>query len=331
MKKYIGKYIPSGLKRNLKYYLGIARLRALLKSDSNRFIKYSFGSDKNIDSYEQLEARITKAYHSIEKGLSYQDLRLGFGEKVLEELLELMMLYKKSEFPLNSECYQTALDNLYEYIKIHEQGGFHVEKLKEKVAQLGGQAGSSGGVLNLSKDGILKDISKDFGTFSASRHSVRDFSYTPVDTAKIKKALALAQNTPSACNRQGWKTRIITDPELKKVVEKNQNGNRGFGSGIDKYILITTDSQYFSKPRERNQPYIDGGMYAMNLLYSLHYFGMATISLSASLTRSQEVNIRKALSISESENFILFIGVGNYADSFKIPKSTRRSPVIITY
>ena len=69
----------------------------------------------------------------------------------------------------------------------------------------------------------------------------------------------------------------------------------------------------------------------MNLLYGLHYNGLATIPLSASLTDTQESAIRQELDITESENFILIIGVGNYSVSCKIPKSTRRSPKVRIY
>jgi len=326
MKRIVKKFIPSSIKQKVRVGKEKRELDLLLKLEKDRFKKYSFGNYNNLDSYEQLEARITKAYHSIEKGLSYKNLKLGFGKEVINTLVSLMAEFKKKNYSLYSEFFQTALSNLNEYIKIHESNNFDVTDLKEIVANLGQSSNDSGGVIRLTKNGVLGDTKKDFKSFSTSRHSIRDYSEVSVNIELIEKAFHLAQNTPSACNRQGWKTRVISDSEIKKTIRSNQNGNRGFGESIDKFILITTDSQYFAKDRERNQPFIDGGLYAMNLLYSLHYYGIATVPLSAALTLSQEENIRIALNMEESENFIMFIGVGNYIEEFTIPKSTRRKP-----
>jgi len=331
MKKLAKKLIPKTIVKKILAYLEYRKLKELTVSDYKRFNKYSFGSNNNLDCFEQFEARITKAYHSIEKGLSYQNVRLGFGKSALDNLIELMSQYKELKYPIESECYQTALSNLYKYVELHESQHYDMTELKKRISHLNGVANNLGGSIELTKTEIEGKLKEDFKVFSASRHSVRDFSSSPVDIITIKQAINLAQNTPSACNRQGWKIRIVTQSEIKSILEKNQNGNRGFGNNIDKYILVTTDSRYFAKPRERNQPYIDGGMYAMNLLYSLHYYGIATIPLSASLTPTQESNIRKVLDISDAENLILFIGIGNYINSFKVPKSERRKPDIRVY
>lgn len=170
----------------------------------------------------------------------------------------------------------------------------------------------------------MEQSKADFKTFAESRHSVRDYSGEPVDRAILEKVFELAKRTPSACNRQSWKIRVVDDPELKKTIQKNQNGNRGFGDYIDKFIIITADVQYYDRIRERNQANIDGGMYAMNLLYSLHYYDIAAVPLSASLNLKQENNLREAFEIPDYENFIMFIGIGNYVDEFKVPKSHRR-------
>jgi nitroreductase len=328
MKKILRKIVPKNVIEFIRVKKIKIHTKKLAKLDSKRFMNHSFIMQHNVKSFEQYEAKITKLYHSIEKGLSYEETRLGFGKEVLDNLLLLMNGYKSCGFPLDTEFYSTALSNLYKYIELHEKKGYDVEHLKQQVKNLNGRSNDLGGTYDLRIKEVLENLNCDFEKFSMSRHSVRDFSDKPVDIELVKKAIHLAQNTPSACNRQGWKIRVIADDSVKRVMEKNQNGNRGFGHLIDKYLLITTDSRYFAMPRERNQPYIDGGMYAMNLLYSLHYNGIATIPLSASLTYEQEKNIRRALKLEESENLILFIGIGNYLESCKIPKSTRKTPEI---
>lgn len=330
-KKSLASLIPSPIKPIIYNLYHEKMLNNLFSIDQKKFKKYSFGLTNNVNTFEQLDAQITKAYHSIEKGLSYQKLRLGFGEKALYELIELMLIFKTKGYPLNSHCYETALSNLNEYIKVHESNNFDVSILKERIQDLGNNGNNDGGARVVYKEEILESLNKDFKCFSSSRHSVRDYSEQPVEVDVIKKALQLAQNTPSACNRQSQRIRIVGNRELKELIRENQNGNRGFGEKIDKFLIITSDSQYFAKPRERNQAYVDGGMYAMNLLYSLHFYGIATIPLSAALINKQEETLRESLGIKESEVFIMFIGLGNYIDNFKVPKSTRKDPVFYEF
>lgn len=324
MKNTIKELLPGSLLAIIQRLNAKRQFHKLIKYDKDRFNKYSFSSGTNLDSFEQLEARITKEYHSLEKGFSYTNLRYGFGKQVLSNLLELMGLYKEKNYPLDSHVYLTGLSNLRKYIQIHEKNGHNIDELKSKVDKLGNDNNNRGGAHWVTKEEILRRNKEDFKSFSLNRHSVRDYSDEPVDIKVIEQALELAQKTPSACNRQSWRVRIVEDPKLKKVIQNNQNGNRGFGDYIDKFIVITSDVQYYSKPRERNQANIDGGMYAMNLLYSLQYYNVATVPLSASLVLNQESNLRKALEIKDSENFIMFIGIGNYVDEFKIPISDRR-------
>ncbi|MDN6290427.1 MAG: nitroreductase family protein [Tetragenococcus koreensis] len=325
MKKLIKNMIPDSIRVWIIKQIKEHRMKKLMKNDQERFLKYSFGK-KDITTFNQLEARLTKEYHSIEKGLSYKELRLGFGKQVLENVLNLMKEYRRKGYPLDSHVYQTALSNLHSYIAVHDEAGFNVNHIKEEVKHL--QSGledlCSGGILKKTKQTVIEQSKADFKIFAESRHSVRDYSGEPVDMAILDKAFELAKRTPSACNRQSWKIRIVEDSKLKKTIQKNQNGNRGFGDYIDKFIIITADVQYYDRIRERNQANIDGGMYAMNLLYALHYYDIAAVPLSGSLNLNQEDNLRAAFEIPDYENFIMFVGIGNYVDEYKVPKSHRR-------
>ena len=129
---------------------------------------------------------------------------------------------------------------------------------------------------------------------------------------------------PSACNRQGWKTYIIQDKDMLEKVLKNQNGNRGFGQEFDKLLLVVGDLRCFIRDREVCQVYIDGGMYAMRVLDSLYYEKIASVPLSASLTKEQEENVRRLLKIDPAEVLIMFIGIGNYPDECQTTKSERK-------
>lgn len=87
-------------------------------------------------------------------------------------------------------------------------------------------------------DSQKNSLEMDYEQFVKSRHSIRHFNSTPVKIDDLKEAINLARYTPSACNRQGWRTRIIVDRDIIRGILENQNGNRGFGQEIDKLLVI---------------------------------------------------------------------------------------------
>ena len=289
---------------------------------------YTF-SGNACSNYQQYEAHITKLYHAIEKGLSYKDYRAGFGKDNIEKLIQLMTSYAE-KYDVNSHFYETALSVLYAYIEKNKENGFTDYQIEEKIQLLPGETNNDGGALNFipfSADEVKK---LGFADFIKNRHSVRTYSTESVDINKVKSAIALAQHTPSACNRQGWRARIVESKDIIKEVLDHQNGNRGFGEAIDKIIVITGDLRYFNRSRELHQVYIDGGMYAMNILHALHYEHIASIPLSAALTVSQENHVRRILNLDDAEVLIMYIGIGNYADGELLTTKSARRPANIT-
>ena len=279
--------------------------------------------DGQCELYEQFEASITRLYHTIEKGLAYENYRPGFGRSNIDELVNTLEQYERKGFDTSAFFYETALSCLKEYIKKNNEWGYYDEPLTERVAGLKGKANDFGGTITVSKPDNNAILS--YKELMNARHSIRHFSNVPVDMDKIKAAISLAQCTPSACNRQAWKTWIINDKEKIEKILANQNGNRGFGHEFDKLLLITADLRMQQKSREVFQAFIDGGMYAESVLNSLYYYGVGSVPLSASLTLKQESIIRSTVGLDKAEVMILFIGVGNYPDgTFLTARSERR-------
>ncbi len=288
----------------------------------DRFQKYSF-EDLNCSSYEQFEACITRLYHIIEKGLAYENYRPGFGAQNIWALIEVMKRYFSLGYDTNAFFYKTALCCLNCYLKKNKEYGCENTELETAVTNLPGEPNNNGGTIVIRAP---KDLNfSSYSTLIKQRHSIRHFSNTPVDIEKIKAAISLAQCTPSACNRQPWKTRIIKTKRVIDEVLRNQNGNAGFGQEIDTLLVITSDLRYQQRSRETFQVFIDGGMYAQNLINCIFFAGIGCIPLSAALTTEQEINVRNVVGLHEAEVLILFLGLGNYPDSdFLTTKSEKK-------
>lgn len=290
------------------------------------YAKHAFHTQE-LKTFTQYEAVITKLYHAIEKGLSYENYRAGFGKSNVDQLIALMEQFAE-KFGTDAFCYRTALCCLQEYVRKNKEHDFSDAETEQKIASLKGNANEVGGTISFVPKTKEELKALDFEAFIKDRHTIRHFSGEKVELEDIKEAVRLAQFTPSACNRQGWKTHIVQDKAVLKTILENQNGNRGFGQEIDKMLVITCDLNAFAYGREVYQGYIDGGMYALNVLYALHYMHIGSVPLSASLSATQEKNVRAVLNLKESEKLVMFIGVGSYPESCLTTRSERREAEI---
>ncbi len=140
----------------------------------------------------------------------------------------------------------------------------------------------------------------------------------------IKKAIKLATHSPSSCNRQPWKTYVVTRKSIIHNILSIQNGNKGFGKSADKLIVVTSDLNCYFGINERNQAFIDGGMYSMSLLYTLHSYGIAACSLNWAYSAKQDLGIRKIVPINKSEVINLIIAIGSYPKGeYRVARSRR--------
>lgn len=178
-----------------------------------------------------------------------------------------------------------------------------------------------GGITQISKDEILKKCNNNFESLLTSRHSIRYFSKKTVAKETIEKALKLAQKTPSACNRQSWHTHVFQEEESINLI-KWQGGSHGFENEIRTSILVTANLKAFLY-YELHQAYIDGGLYAMNLINALHSLGLGTIPLSCGFTHDK---LKKLVDfdIPQNEVPIVIIGVGNLLENFNVAISKRK-------
>lgn len=311
------------VKNKINRMLGKIPEKVVFEDYYNKYQSYSFADGACTDE-KQFEASITRLYHTVEKGLSYLNYRPGFGKENVVALVKSMEQYSR-QYDVDKFFYQTALSVLNEYTKKNEEYGVENKELSKRISALPGVANDAGGVIKiipLSEEELGKANYKEL---VETRHSIRHFSDKPVELERVEDAVKLAQYTPSACNRQGWKTYIVKDKTVLMEVLKNQNGNRGFGQEFDKLLVVVGDLRCFNRDREVFQVYIDGGMYAMRVLDSLYYERIASVPLSAALTKEQEGNVRKLLKLDPAEVLIMFIGIGSYPDECQTTRSERKT------
>lgn len=324
MKEGIKKYLPKSWIKALGDYKLKRSLLQITKHDSERFIANSCLLDE--DGEAKLQSRIALRYHIIEKGLTMPHMRLGFGQENIRILIALCERYANL-YDCSHETLLHGVSVLQEYLNVHKESSFDIdddivdgiEQLSQKVKV----APSSQAVTDRAM--YFRDAKAAFEQFAWSRHSVRNFATEEgVAIEDIKKAIALAQSAPSACNKQPSRVHIIANRRLIDEILSIQKGNRGFGSGADKLLLLTVDLSCYAGIRERNLCYIDSGIYAMNLLYALHYHEIAACPLNWCDTIEDDTKIRQLVPLLPSETITLVVLCGKPAETtFKLTLSPR--------
>lgn len=326
IKKIMIKFLPKKIVFFLRTLKQNYYFNHCYKYDRKKYLSYS--ATVKCDSKEKLLGRILATTHVIEKGLTMPELRLGFGKDRIESLIDYIHIYKNLEYEKN-EIYKHAIEVLLEYKKLHEDNNFVLDQnILNSINSITENNIQSSNQMVINYENYFADVSKDFFHFSNSRHSVRNLE-AGLDLELIKKAIDLAVNVPTACNRQPQRIHVLSDKKIIESVLSIQDGNRGFGHLCDKLIFLTVDLSTYKGIQERNYPFVDGGIYLMNLLYALHYYKIGACTLNWCYTPETDQAIRKLISLKETEVGIAFIMCGKVPETdVKIPISKRNNPII---
>ena len=322
MKRLLKLIIPAFLVKKIQEYRIAYQFRKYTAYDENLFLRHS-----NILSQDTQSKHIGKlvlVYHVIEKGLTMPDMKPGFGKDKMELLVDECIEYQK-KYDTHNTQFLHALGVIAEYKRVHNENKFKLDKeLEIKIDSLLRHLKNIpyAEQIKTTKDVYFGSQNAPFDKFSKSRHSVRNFEGI-VEPGKINKAIELAQNAPSACNRQPTRIHIIENKELIVKILDIQKGSRGFGHLADKLLVVTANLSGYQSAEERNCAYVDGGMYAMNLLYALHFNLVASCSLNWCRSPYDDLKMRELINIPESEVIILLIACGNLPVEFKLANSIR--------
>lgn len=311
LKKYLRSHTKYGKSRYLNF---------LFQYDMERYFRYS-SMNRNSDEV-QTEAEIRLLIHSIEKALSLPSVRPGFGREKIEALLQKYGSYCSFENRQNArEIDALVFGALHAYISFQRNScpDFNLDFIPSHFRDV--QANDFVGV---SSDSSCDFSDLTFFDFAKSRHSLRYYGSTPVQIETIKKAVSLAQTAPSACNRQSAHVFACINAEKIEKIMSFHGGIKGFGHPQAILAVAGTLGSYTSE-YERNTVYVDCGIFSMNLLYALHYYGLATCPIIWGSEPDNDKKIRQVLGIPESETVALLITVGSYpSDVYRFAKAQRK-------
>lgn len=317
--------LQQALKRSYRSIKGTWCLIRAARYDTRQFMRFSGIADQSRASVQ--EAMITRTYHRIEKGLALPEPRPGFGRAV-----ELQLAREVADFQSlfsSNRTTRIALNTAEEYVRFNEAHGIPMNDVRDRWRLLGRQQGAveahaEGGTKTLERRAIQGAGGIDFRAFVSSRHSVRDFADDPVPMESLENAVQMAQSAPSVCNRQSGRVYFTRDPRLKQKLLAHQNGNRGFGDRVDTLLVVTSRLDCFLTVGERYQCWIDGGLFAMTLIYALHSLGIGTCCLNWSVEPDVDRCFKADAGVPEGEAVIMLLAAGMLPDRLRVAASPRR-------
>jgi nitroreductase len=265
--------------------------------------------------------------HALEKGMSIGNGRKGFGiPKALSLIKDIDLYFRLGGGNDNAAEWCGILTS---YIRYNQEQKADVSIVEQRLHSLlekyNIQPDTQGnGILWFDHEEIRKKERTAFAEFSQSRYSIRDFGTAPVSKVKLEDAFKLCERTPSACNRQSVRLHVFTDRDKIDHLCRMQQGCKGFYEDFQGVIMVCSDMTCYSF-HEANQYYVDGGLYAMNLMYALHANDIASIPLTMGHKARYLSAIKKRMGIPANEQPILLIGYGSYKDKWKVAASKRRS------
>jgi nitroreductase len=275
------------------------------------------------DARALLESNIIKTYHVIEKCLSmpeFEAVRATERVQLLQDLLRQWIALTGEPADKLSGQAGVAHAVLAEYTRVHGALDKNVTGIIDTCFRTSPNNQTGG---TEPPPAIAPEYADYFRTIAHTRKSIRSFSQEQPSPQLIEQCIIDAMQSPSVCNRQSCRVHRYTGPSVQRIL-RHQNGNKGFGHTVPCLMIITSDLRAFSGSGERYQGWIDGGMFSMSLLLSLHASGLGAVALNWSVSNKVDRAIRKAASLQNYERIIMLIGIGIPAPHSKSPKSTRK-------
>lgn len=271
--------------------------------DARAYLRDSTYKPEGRREQEHRERDLVFSYHQVEKGLTFPATKRPFGARAAASIEDGLRLDKVTIRPLIRVNAQQAMEALSAW---NDSGSY------------------DGRVAPFATERYEPETDDEVERFFGTRWSCRNYDPSrEVTVGQLTDVVRLAQSAPSVCNRQAARVHILEDPEQRIAALRLQNGNRGFGDSIPHLAVITVDRRFFKDAGERNQRWIDGGLFAMTFVWALHARSFASCMLNWSLGVTATRALRGAIGLSEHEDVICLVAFGHPAAEARAARSAR--------
>ena len=159
------------------------------------------------------------------------------------------------------------------------------------------------------------------------RRSVRWYADRPVDREIVDRAVSVAIEAPTACNRVPYRFRIFDVPEDARRVADIAGGTAGYVHNLQSVAVLVGDLSAYVAERDRHLIYIDGSLAAMSFLLSLEAQGVSSLCINWPDIAKSERALRELIGLEPYERVVMLIAFG-YADPDGLAPLSPKVPLI---
>ncbi|KTF13164.1 nitroreductase family protein [Pseudoalteromonas sp. H103] len=274
-------------------------------------VKYYQSLEKIEDSCVLLRRNI----HRLEKGLIMQPRRDVFGKAFIGETVDAFVLAVKQNALKESEgnWFNDVLSKYFEVVS----SSLEIDSARKKYESVCQERK----ILNRAKSipyarESIKETNISFEQLEVlykQRRSIRWYEDKAVDISLINKAVDIATQAPSACNRQPFKFHTVMNKDKVKKVADCAMGTTGFSHNLQTIIAVVGDLSAYPAERDRHVIYIDGSLVTMQLMLALETLGLSTCAINWPDIETREKMLDELLGLNKHERTIMLLAVG-YAD-----------------
>lgn len=165
----------------------------------------------------------------------------------------------------------------------------------------------------------------DLLALAVRRRSVRWFRPEPVPRALFEKALAVAAQSPTACNRQPFVFRVFDEAGMVRQVAETAMGTRGYGHNLPMIAVLVGQQRHVFDARDRHLIYIDGALAAMALCLALETLGLSSCLINWPDIEAREAALARLIDLDADERPVMLIAIGHPDPGGLVPYSAKKA------
>lgn len=330
---------------NFKRFVGIKVSTIFTFSSSVSTLYYLFTGEFGRESYSSLKGRqafvksagmnnslYRRNIHRLEKAMIMRPRRNKFAEDYINQLVHSHRLMKDQVTESQFEWGQNVLT---QYFSLVEEGtSAIIDKARSEFFEYSNYCEAQQELLANSVKKVpfpyeareSTNITYDeFYALAKARKSIRWFKDKPVDISLLHKAVNVASQAPSACNRQPFSFYFTNEAAKAQHIGSLAMGSSGFLNNISSMIAVVGDLSYFDCAHDRHVIYIDSSLATMQLLLSFETLGLASCVLNWPDIKSRDEKLSSYLNLASHERVICLIAVG-YPDEEGLTPYSEKKP-----
>jgi len=265
--------------------------------------------------------------HRIEKGLSMKDRREIFALDYIEETVTHYCELFKQQSSCESKSQELRWfgDVLWSYFNTCK-GHQKIERCREAFKQCFSEPSSpilAPFVRDVSNP--LKCNMEALEELMERRRSVRWYTKERVSRDLIERAVRVASQAPSACNRQPFSFRVFDDAKEAEGIASLAGGSAGYAYQIPCLIAVIGHLDAYFSDRDRHIIYIDASLASMALIQAFECQGLGSCVINWPDVEDRERKMEKRLKLRKWERPIMLISVGVPDLNQVVPRSVKKS------